>query len=121
MNRVYNVSPITGPDNGSVRALTFEEACNVARDWMCTQDQSWCTASCDAIANHIAQDCTIFVGADPVRIALTGTDQCPVPGTGGGGNTGLALALVGLGLVGGLAAVIASQGRKKILVARVRE
>ena len=112
-------SPIRLALTGSIQCPTPSESleCKQARQIMGAMDWSWAGASCAQLAAHIAQDCTIFVN-HPIRLALTGTMQCPAPGA--GNNNMLVIGLVGLGVVGAVAAVIASKSTKKVLVARVR-
>lgn len=101
-----------------VMALTYPEACAEAKRILQEMGAPWWNESCEQIAARIAQDCTLFVGHE-VRLGLLGTLECPVPPPGTNNNM-LIIGLVGLGVVGAVAAVIASKGTKKVLVARVR-
>jgi hypothetical protein len=107
-----------------IRALTSEEAYQQAREWMCSQSPIWCDATDSQIRYHLCyteEGCTIFVGEDPVRLAICGSSECPVsepaPPVPGGSNT-LLIALGGLAVVGVVAVAIASQGKKKKVVVR---
>lgn len=113
--------PIRLALTGSIQCPAPAEslACRQARQILAAMDPVWAGASCSQITAHIAQNCDIFVGNDPIRVALTGTAECPVTPPGGGNNM-LVVALVGLGVVGAVAALIASKSTKKVLIARVR-
>lgn len=105
--------------------LTEAEACAQARAWMCGQAEFWCTATCEQIKRNVCCESPIFVGEDPVRLALCGTSAFPAPLCGGGGNGGgggadntmiILAAIVGVGAV---AALVATQAKKKVVIARV--
>jgi len=105
--------------------LTASEAYVEARRQLCALSPLWCdpTYSTNArLKQHICyEDCTIFTGNDPNRLAICDTYECPAP-TGEGMNTTLILGVVGLIAVGAVALTIASKGtKKKVLVAKVRE
>ncbi len=70
--------------------MTYEEACAQARSILGSMSPQWKTASCEQIRAHILADPTLFVGNDPIRLALTaGPGGGPTPGGGttpGGGQ-----------------------------------
>jgi len=105
--------------------LTSDEAYAQAKAQLCALSPAWCNATKDQLWQHICKDdCTIFVGSDPIRLAICGTSTCPAPGTGPseGIGTTLIIGLAGLAVVGVVALAIASSGtKKKVLVAKVRE
>jgi len=56
--------------------LTCQEAIAQARIQLCAL--GWgCSASDVQIVDKIRSDCTLFVGNDPIRLAIFGTAQCP--------------------------------------------
>lgn len=61
--------------------MTYEQACAQARAIMGAMSPEWKTASCDQIRAHILANPTLFVGNDPIRLALTA-------GPGGGSTPG---------------------------------
>lgn len=102
-----------------VYPLTSEEAYQQAREWMCSQSPVWCDATDAQIRYHLCyteDGCTIFVGEDPVRLAICGSSECPVSEPPPGGNNTLLIALAGLAVVGVVAVAIASKGKKKKVV-----
>ncbi len=105
--------------------LTSDQAYAQAKAQLCALDPRWCQATNSQLWQHICKDdCSVFVGDDPIRVAICGTSQCPAPGTGPseGMSTTLIIGLAGLALVGVVALAIASSGtKKKVLVAKVRE
>jgi hypothetical protein len=118
----------------AARGLTYQEACEAAKQQLYEAggDDYWLTASCEAVKAKLCTDCTVF--NDPgniIRLALTGTSQCPCPPPGGNGNgtypppppSGDAnmtlLALAGIAVVGALALAIASsKGKRAVMVAK---
>lgn len=109
----------------SAYPLTADEAYAEAKRQLCALSPLWCNATNAQLWQKICKDdCTIFTGNDPNRLAICKTLTCPVPGAGPGGgmSTTLIIGLAGLALVGLVALAIASGGtKKKILVARVKE
>ncbi len=114
--------PSAYPD---ARALDYNTACSDARAALVALGCSTCgTMTCAQLAAKIANDCTIFVGNDPIRCAMspgscgsvcTGGSTPP----GGGDNTMLILGLAGIAAIGVIGAVMISKsGQKKILVAK---
>lgn len=61
--------------------MTYEQACAQARSILGAMSPEWKSASCEQIRAHILADPTLFVGNDPIRLALTA-------GPGGGTNSG---------------------------------
>ncbi|MDA8186844.1 MAG: hypothetical protein M0T85_01715 [Dehalococcoidales bacterium] len=50
-----------------------------------SMDGSWNHATDAQIYEKVCkQDCTLFVGSDPLRVALCGTATCPAPAKGSG-------------------------------------
>lgn len=137
-HRTQYMSSVAKPSsNGrTARGMTAADACAAARQFMCANGNTGlCQGSCDQIAAHVANNCTLYVGNDPVRIALTGSAQCPpgtvappnptptptpqpgpypVPHPGPSDNTPLIIA--GLALAAVIGVVVMQAGRKKILV-----
>jgi len=111
----------------------YASACAAAKSTLCQLsggDPQWCNASCPTIQTKVCTDCTVFVGNDPIRLALCCTANCPAPqaqwadpvtgqcgstppGGGGGDNTSLIIGLVGIAAVAGVAIAIAQSSRKK--------
>jgi hypothetical protein len=104
--------------------LTSDEAYTQAKAQLCAMSPLWCNATKTQIWQHICKDdCTVFVGDNPLRLAICETSTCPAPGTGPGEgmNTTLILGVVALVAVGAVALTIASKGtKKKVLVAKTR-
>jgi len=112
----------------SAYPLTADEAYTEAQRQLCALSPLWCDATNAQIKQHICyDDCSLFVGNDPLRLAICGTYQCPVtapppPAPGEGINTTLILGVAALVAVGAVALVIASKGtKKKVLVAKARD
>lgn len=57
--------------------MTYEQACAQARAIMGAMSPEWKTASCDQIRAHILANPTLFVGNDPIRLALTAGPGSP--------------------------------------------
>lgn len=107
--------------------LTSDEAYVQAKAQLCALSPGsvWCTATNAQLWQKICKDdCSIFVGSNPIRLAICETSTCPAPGTGPseGMNTTLILGVAALIAVGAVALTIASKGtKKKVLVAKIRE
>jgi len=117
------------------RALTATEACATARQFFTSQGSALANAPCDQLAAAVANDCTLYKGCDPIRLALTGTYACggttppcgpaqqppgggvtPQPAPGAADNTVMIIAGLGVAALLGLA-VLATTKKKTILIA----
>jgi len=122
-------------DDGLVAyALTQAAAVQAVRDRLCPVSQWWCTATASEIINRV---CTgtenLFVGTGcgsdydircglgcPTAAQVAACGSCtttPPPGA----DMNMALVVGGLAVVGALAFYIASQGKKKVIIARVEK
>lgn len=113
-------------ESGGVRGLSYSEACLVAKQQLCALGWHKCaTATCDDVVAELCSNCSIFTGSDPNRLALTGSYNCPIspcPATGGGGgSSNTALLIGGLAALAAIAAVVATRGPKKVMIARVQK
>ena len=106
--------------------LTTDEAYTEAQRQLCALSPIWCGPSithAQLWQKICKDDCTIFTGNDPNRLAICGTLTCPAPGTAPSEmNTTLILGVAALIAVGAVALTIASKGtKKKVLVAKARD
>lgn len=136
------VSPCAGMPCGALYdypeayPLTSSEAVQAVRDRLCPVSAWWCSASASEIINRV---CTgteqLFTGTGcgdgddwaircglgcPTAAQTAACGSCTgTPPAAGGMNT--ALVVGGLVVVGALAFYIASQGKKKVIIARVEK
>lgn len=120
---VYNAFPATAPCWSEAQAIS------VARTRLCAIGWPDCAASQSnpqLVKAKVLSDHTLFVGTSgedvSIRCALgdplPGQDCSNCEGGGGGANTTM-IAIAGIGAAALIALAIASQGRKKVTVARV--
>jgi len=112
----------------TANCISEAQAITLARTRLCAIGWNGCPGTDAEVKAKVLSDHTLFVGTSgedvSIRCALgdplAGQDCSNCDGGGGGGDNMTMLLLVGAVAVGGLAFLIASQGKKKIIIARER-